>query len=550
MVQDYISNERTIILAVISAKNDYANQIILDKARGVDPDGTRTLGIITKPDFLRPGSDNERDWIDLAQNKDIFFELGWHIVKNRADGELHLSFQERNEAEALFFSTGRYGELDRSILGVETLRTRLSLTLSEHLKRELPGLKKEMDTKLDEAIKQLGTLGESRATLLEQKQYLANLSLGCHELIKSAVSGHYEQSFFEGLDTDGNIESSTNIRRLRAVIQHLNLQFARQMRLRGRKYIIGNKKSPEEEDNDLDAYSASENEAHDVGPASRSYGWPPDIAKPKELTRAGAIDWVQQVLVRSRGRELPGNFNPMLISQLFWELSTPWERMAVAHMEKVAGICSEFVSLVLKEKTSRDVETRLQGALIEAALKRNLQNAHNELKSIIADKQRQPITLNHYYTTTIQKLRRKKHNKRFRSTINDNQMRIHNENDEERFVVDTEVLEQQLDKNIELDMDRFSAEEALDSTQAFYKQELKYFTDVVVKQVIERHLICTLPENIFSPAMVPTMSENDIKFIASEAPDVTAKRRYWEGRCKMLEEGQSTFRRAMGTFRT
>lgn len=76
LVEEYISNERTIILAVVSAKNDYANQIILKKAQEVDKEGNRTLGIITKPDFLRTNTENERSWLDLAQNKDVFFKLG------------------------------------------------------------------------------------------------------------------------------------------------------------------------------------------------------------------------------------------------------------------------------------------------------------------------------------------------------------------------------------------------------------------------------------------------------------------------------------------
>jgi GTP-binding protein EngB required for normal cell division len=85
LVKDYISKQRTIMLAVVSAKNDYANQIILKMCREFDTKGARTVGIITKPDFLRPNSDNEATWLDLARNKDIFFELGWHLLKNRAD---------------------------------------------------------------------------------------------------------------------------------------------------------------------------------------------------------------------------------------------------------------------------------------------------------------------------------------------------------------------------------------------------------------------------------------------------------------------------------
>jgi Dynamin family len=54
----YIRQPRTICLAVVSATHDYANQPILTKVREVDPDGERTLGVITKPDCLEPGSHN------------------------------------------------------------------------------------------------------------------------------------------------------------------------------------------------------------------------------------------------------------------------------------------------------------------------------------------------------------------------------------------------------------------------------------------------------------------------------------------------------------
>lgn len=77
LVEGYISNPRTIILAIISAKNDYANQIILKRAREFDKKGSRTLGIITKPDDLHPDSENEAAFINLAKNEDIFFALGW-----------------------------------------------------------------------------------------------------------------------------------------------------------------------------------------------------------------------------------------------------------------------------------------------------------------------------------------------------------------------------------------------------------------------------------------------------------------------------------------
>jgi hypothetical protein len=135
LVGDYIGEKRTIMLAVISAKDDYANQGILTKCKEVDKDGKRTLGIITKPDYLRPGSSNERTWLDLAQNNDIYFELGWHMLKNRGESEIDTSFPARNAAEKSFFGTGQYRSLPEGDKGIATLRSKLSKLLFKHLKK-------------------------------------------------------------------------------------------------------------------------------------------------------------------------------------------------------------------------------------------------------------------------------------------------------------------------------------------------------------------------------------------------------------------------------
>ena len=39
-----------MILCIVTATNDFANQEALSMARAVDPDGKRTLGVITKAD--------------------------------------------------------------------------------------------------------------------------------------------------------------------------------------------------------------------------------------------------------------------------------------------------------------------------------------------------------------------------------------------------------------------------------------------------------------------------------------------------------------------
>jgi hypothetical protein len=52
LVDSYVENSRTIILAVVQANNDIANQGIIQKSKMHDRRGERTIGIITKPNLL------------------------------------------------------------------------------------------------------------------------------------------------------------------------------------------------------------------------------------------------------------------------------------------------------------------------------------------------------------------------------------------------------------------------------------------------------------------------------------------------------------------
>ena len=115
-------------------------------------------------------------------------------------------------------------------------------------------------------------------------------------------------------------------------------------------------------------------------------------------------------------------------------------------------------------------------------------------------------------------------------------------------------------------MDTFSSQEALDYERAYYKvcndlksvpmlnlkrtqDELKYFVASVCKTCIERHLVEPLPAIILSPIIVTQMSEQEIKFVAAEPPEITQQRAHLESRLGMLEKGLDTFREAMGGLR-
>ena len=57
MCMEYIKNPNSIVLAVSAANNDLANSEAIKMARMVDPEGSRTLGVITKLDLMDKGTD-------------------------------------------------------------------------------------------------------------------------------------------------------------------------------------------------------------------------------------------------------------------------------------------------------------------------------------------------------------------------------------------------------------------------------------------------------------------------------------------------------------
>jgi len=61
------------------------------------------------------------------------------------------------------------------------------------------------------------------------------------------------------------------------------------------------------------------------------------LGGPIRMTRDEVINWVHRTLKCSRDLALPGSFNQSIISQLFWEQSTPWNEPALSHIEIVGS---------------------------------------------------------------------------------------------------------------------------------------------------------------------------------------------------------------------
>lgn len=137
MVQEYMSNPRSVILTVIPCNVDIATQEILERAEDIDPEGIRTFGILTKPDLVDKGS--EGAVISLVEGKSHQLRLGWHLLRNPGQAELKAAPTKRNDLEIDFFTKSHpWNALDVGKMGIGSLRLRLQEILGDHIRREFP----------------------------------------------------------------------------------------------------------------------------------------------------------------------------------------------------------------------------------------------------------------------------------------------------------------------------------------------------------------------------------------------------------------------------
>jgi len=468
----YISSSRTICLAVIAATNDYANQGILTKVHKVDEKGERTLGIITKPDRLSPGSGSEKAYLALARNEDVFISLGWHVLKNRAYEEGASSFLERNMSEAAYFRTSNFKTLHRDCVGIDSLRSRLSQLLFNHIKQELPKLREDLEKALADTKGGLATMGSRRTTAQDCRAYLMQLSLDYRDVCKAAVGGSYEGEYFKH-----SSEQPTTNRRLRAVVQYMNSRFSDNLRTKGHKYHIKLSEGPESTESPAEAApedNANENNPSQSSEIQRSL---PSLGanRPTRLSNPEALNWVREALTRTRGKELTGNFNPLLIGELFWEQSSKWRRLALDHLESVADQCSRFVRFLLQQKCPKDIHSRLWSYQIQDALKSRSEAAVQELDRIMEDIENYPINYNHYYTDTTQRYRQARVRATLAECIKSATTHTSHEDcdaDHTSTTINVDQVVGKYSERIDPDMEKLSCKEALDCLLAIYKASL------------------------------------------------------------------------------
>lgn len=157
MILKFISKPNAIILSVNAANTDLANSEGLKLAREVDPDGTRTIGVLTKVDLMDRGT----DVIDILAGRVIPLRYGYVPVINRGqkDIELKKTIRSALEDEKNFFDTHASYSSKSHYCGTPYLTKKLNSILLHHIKATLPEIKLRIETALKKYQLELSALG-------------------------------------------------------------------------------------------------------------------------------------------------------------------------------------------------------------------------------------------------------------------------------------------------------------------------------------------------------------------------------------------------------
>ncbi|KAK4149228.1 vacuolar protein sorting-associated protein 1 [Chaetomidium leptoderma] len=159
MILKYIQKSNAIILAVTAANIDLANSDGLKLAREVDPEGQRTIGVLTKVDLMDEGT----DVVDILAGRIIPLRLGYVPVVNRGQRDIDNKkpINAALEAEKNFFDNHKAYRNKSSYCGTPYLARKLNLILMMHIKQTLPDIKARISSSLQKYSQELESLGPS-----------------------------------------------------------------------------------------------------------------------------------------------------------------------------------------------------------------------------------------------------------------------------------------------------------------------------------------------------------------------------------------------------
>ncbi|CAE6452196.1 unnamed protein product [Rhizoctonia solani] len=159
LILDFITKPNCVILAVSPANVDLANSDSLKLARSVDPQGKRTIGVLTKLDLMDAGTHA----LDILTGRVYPLKLGFIGVVNRSQQDINTerSMEDARANEAKFFKDHLVYRNIAHKQGTAYLAKSLNQVLINHIREKLPDMKARLNTLMGQTQQELNAFGDA-----------------------------------------------------------------------------------------------------------------------------------------------------------------------------------------------------------------------------------------------------------------------------------------------------------------------------------------------------------------------------------------------------
>jgi hypothetical protein len=424
----YLAEPEAVIVAVVSAGYNIELQSALSTALKYDPQCSRTICVVTKPDLLEQGSNMERAAMELVET--VHSGQGAYVLRNRTFAERVCSQESRSRKEGNFFSQGVRAQFPAQSRGAKALKSKLHKLYLEKVAMHGYVIIATVRCAINEcqsAIEELTT-----ASLSHQRTEFSQVLSALYNVLKEGLSPHckYEGMFYSST-TDGLDEKA---KKCRAFVEAIKQEFVKEMWDAGELTHIVPFKS-----------SSGVSDRGQVQ-MSKSTFINKRLADVKKLTPQ---------LSNSPARPL--------VSSLLIAQTSRWEGIGVKYLEKVLQATRKFMlagtSFVLKDKAKDNfvqklVDTHLID--IEKAAKRMLDSITRSRKEGLLQ-----TTNVHYWTTNFKNFREETLRAVTGSTNSYDAL--------DPFTTDVLKLSNKLSANLAEKQDAQTAGEAVDCMLAHYR---------------------------------------------------------------------------------
>lgn len=166
----------------------------LQLANELDPEGERTIGVITKVDIMDRGSNAK----EMILGKIVPLKLGYVAVKNRGQQDINDKVKVEkalNQEKEYFLNHPVYRSLDPDYFSTTSLTNKLSKHMFSMIRNLLPTILKEINDNIRDANDKLKEFGEPMPNDDNKKlELLWQLVSNFLNSFKNSLTGKYDKN--------------------------------------------------------------------------------------------------------------------------------------------------------------------------------------------------------------------------------------------------------------------------------------------------------------------------------------------------------------------